>query len=780
MNFKPAIRPAVVTSFLITAILITGCGGGTRSPAALTKPALTPIDIRGQWQFITQSAVKAGRIVIIEANLAQTVADVLADKSNVVVIQGTGGVSGIAFSGFGGECDSGALESDEVQATISNQTQLSFTMIDAGSLGTGSSSGTATISSDGTQITNGTYTTAAACGFDADNGAVIGTSIKPFAGTYSGILTDGATTDALIATVTQTGFDVNLVGTDNAAPFTLGGKAVGATFDVTGTIAGRAVEYVGIYELSTNDFRVYDTNFNFQGVLQAGTITFPISVTVAPTSTSVQVGNTRKFTAMVSQDLQNKGVTWALSGAGCSGTACGTLSSNSSPSGVGIIYTAPNSVPNPSMVTITATSVQDTTKNGTGTVIVTTTPQVIELGLGQSPNLIVDFNGKVDLSWLQVGALGNVIFAQSTDRGNTFVPKTVTTPAPISSLAMAVDGQGDINLLWQDGSGGALFGNSMDGGVTFLQTDVSSLIPNVGSPQLTVTSSGIIDVSQITRFPGMGQGVFSTIITNRGAGSKPHVEIASNFKDVDFDGVAASGAQSQIYVSWQMQSETLPECDIMFSRSLDGGTTFSTPLNVSNNPAECAEFPQLFADSTGAVDLVWTTPPGFQDNNGPLVNPNEVYFARSTDQGTTFSTPVALVGINQFSGVGDPRIAVEPSGTIDVVFDANTPTDTIALFARSTDGGTSFSPPVTVATGGANSPTIAIDSCGGTNVTWAGGSDVFFSRSSDGMTFSPPTNLSNAQKSEFSPLIATDAKGLAYIVWEDATDVFFRLVRVCQ
>ena len=210
------------------------------------------------------------------------------------------------------------------------------------------------------------------------------------------------------------------------------------------------------------------------------------------------------------------------------------------------------------MVTITATSVQDTTKSGTATVVVTTTPQVIELGLGQSPNLIVDFNGNVDLSWLQVGSLGNVIFAQSTDRGNTFVPKMVTTPAPVLSLEMAVDGQGDINLLWQNGSGGALFGNSMDGGMTFLQTDISSLIPNVGSPQLTVTSSGTIDVSQITRFPGMGQGVFSTVLTNRGAGSNPHVEIASNAKDGDFDAVAASGSQGQIYVSWQMQSEDTP------------------------------------------------------------------------------------------------------------------------------------------------------------------------------------------------------------------------------
>src|SRR5260370_41553684 len=48
---------------------------------------------------------------------------------------------------------------------------------------------------------------------------------------------------------------------------------------------------------------------------------------------------------------------WSLSGAGCNGATCGTLSASSSASGVAITYTAPASVPNPATVTLTATSV---------------------------------------------------------------------------------------------------------------------------------------------------------------------------------------------------------------------------------------------------------------------------------------------------------------------------------------------------------------------------------------------------------------------------------------
>ena len=57
---------------------------------------------------------------------------------------------------------------------------------------------------------------------------------------------------------------------------------------------------------------------------------------------------------------------------------------------------------------------------------------------------------------------------------------------------------------------------------------------------------------------------------------------------------------------------------------------------------------------------------------------------------------------------------------------------------------------------------------------------MFFTRSTDGATFAPATNLSNAQKSEFSPAIATNANGSAYVVWEDLSNIFFRQVTVCQ
>ncbi len=102
------------------------------------------------------------------------------------------------------------------------------------------------------------------------------------------------------------------------------------------------------------------------------TAQYRISVTVSPTTASVQAGGgSQQFTATVRNDRRNRGVRWTLSGAGCSGSTCGTLSATTSASRTPITYTAPPSVPNPATVTLTATSVSNTAKRASATITVT-------------------------------------------------------------------------------------------------------------------------------------------------------------------------------------------------------------------------------------------------------------------------------------------------------------------------------------------------------------------------------------------------------------------------
>ena len=89
------------------------------------------------------------------------------------------------------------------------------------------------------------------------------------------------------------------------------------------------------------------------------------AVTVTPASVSTTVGTTQQFAASVT-GTSNTAVTWTVSGAGCSGNACGTFTSSG-------LYTAPAAAPSPATVTITATSVADPTQSASSTVIIVPT-----------------------------------------------------------------------------------------------------------------------------------------------------------------------------------------------------------------------------------------------------------------------------------------------------------------------------------------------------------------------------------------------------------------------
>lgn len=89
----------------------------------------------------------------------------------------------------------------------------------------------------------------------------------------------------------------------------------------------------------------------------------PVSVSVTPSPVTVAINSTQQFAAAVT-GTSNAAVTWSVSGAGCTGSACGTISAAG-------LYTAPSAIPNPAAVTVRATSAADSTKFGTATLTIT-------------------------------------------------------------------------------------------------------------------------------------------------------------------------------------------------------------------------------------------------------------------------------------------------------------------------------------------------------------------------------------------------------------------------
>lgn len=88
----------------------------------------------------------------------------------------------------------------------------------------------------------------------------------------------------------------------------------------------------------------------------------PITIAFAPVpASSLAVSGTAPIKAVVANDYVAGGVNWSVVCSSVS-NSCGTLSATQTASGVATTYTAPSTVPSASVVTVTATSVTDSTK----------------------------------------------------------------------------------------------------------------------------------------------------------------------------------------------------------------------------------------------------------------------------------------------------------------------------------------------------------------------------------------------------------------------------------
>jgi len=99
-----------------------------------------------------------------------------------------------------------------------------------------------------------------------------------------------------------------------------------------------------------------------------------VAITTAP-GASMQTNATTSVTATVSNDSTNKGVTWSCAPS----TSCGSFTPTQTASGAPTTYTAPANAPAGGSVTLTATSVSDTTKSATANVSITAPPVSIAI-----------------------------------------------------------------------------------------------------------------------------------------------------------------------------------------------------------------------------------------------------------------------------------------------------------------------------------------------------------------------------------------------------------------
>ena len=231
---------------------------------------------------------------------------------------------------------------------------------------------------------------------------------------------------------------------------------------------------------------------------------------------------------------------------------------------------------------------------------------------------------------------------------------------------------------------------------------------------------------------------------------------------------------------WTERSETNSE--VYFSQSDDFGSSFSEPMNLSNNSGHSA-FPRLAAHENNIFVTWYDYTPGQSD----------IFFSKSSDYGETFenfnisdsasaSYNPWIASNSEFTYLvwndGGISQKMEVNGKIKIVDILLGASD--IMFGLSKNSGETFEiKNISNQSGESINPRMRVD---GDNVyvVWTNymeNSEIFFSKSNDsGLTFSSPTNISRTDTDSFDSGIQIYQENI-FLIWKEkhsnGTEIYF-------
>lgn len=356
----------------------------------------------------------------------------------------------------------------------------------------------------------------------------------------------------------------------------------------------------------------------------------------------------------------------------------------------------------------------------------------------------------------------------------------------------------NVYTVWKDGSG-VVFRASTNMGDSFnpiviLSSSTANLQPKLDAFGDNVYSVWKNDVN-----------ILFTSSTNKGSSFFPPVLLSNNPTSPQSQQIVTSG-NNDAYVVWRDGNQ------ILFRASADDGVTFSPDISedpkVINIPGANTKDPQV-ASSGNNVYIIWE-------------QQSKIKFAKSTDNGSTFSIPVNLGNTLLFSG--KPQISttganvyvawqdglaitfagsknngqdfVNSAKSIGDVFSDSSPQiastgDNVHIVwqsltniqtSSSTNNGDSFFVEDETLHSDAGSEGRPQISASGINVqvVWQGktfGNDIWFAASDDnGATYSSPETIENNDGNSQLPQLST-ANNKVHVVWQDfpstVSDIFY-------
>jgi hypothetical protein len=334
-----------------------------------------------------------------------------------------------------------------------------------------------------------------------------------------------------------------------------------------------------------------------------------------------------------------------------------------------------------------------------------------------------------------------------------------------NTMTAAIINPGDlVHVLWLDDTAGNLdiFHRRVGADFDPITINIMNGAQDLVDPAVAVSGSNVHVVWTDNN------EVFYMRSTNGGATFSSAINL-SNSAGLSFDpAIAVSG--NTVHVVWA--DDTAPISEIVYKRSTDGGVSFQPTKLISGTPADESLSPDM-AVSGNNVHIVW------RDTAGGNV---DVLYRRSLNGGSTFPNVIKNLSNNAGTSVV-PAIAVSGSIIHVVWADATPDPSGDILYRRSLNDGTTFPNVIknlSSNTGTSFDPAIAV-SGNNVHVVWTGdtpeNNDILYRRSLNGGDTLPNVikNLSGDSGFSISPAI-TAAGSNVYVVWAGFTGNSFEIL----
>jgi hypothetical protein len=198
---------------------------------------------------------------------------------------------------------------------------------------------------------------------------------------------------------------------------------------------------------------------------------------------------------------------------------------------------------------------------------------------------------------------------------------------------------------------------------------------------------------------------------------------------------------------------------LKFYKSTDGGKSFDAGTILGDDVMNETEI-EMKVGLNGYIHVFW-------ENSTDDI----LYYRRSTDNGNTFSSSVALTSDMQWANA--PRCFIENMNTIYLIFRAYGTTRPELYFVKSTDGGTSFGSPIRVTNNSIQEDNPKICIFNGviyvTYLDYYSTQNLYLIKSTNGGTsFGSPVRVNRTdKKTDFGFDMAIDGNGNIFVPYKD-------------